>query len=215
MQAREAVTGDLRPRPAGLALRVEGLCCARGARTLFGPLSFRVEAGEAVAVTGRNGAGKTSLLRLLAGLLRPDSGRIALDGGADDIPLPEQVHYLGHRDAVKPSLGVAENLAFWRSFLGGGGLATEAALAEVGLGHAAGLPAAYLSAGQRRRLSLARLLAVPRPLWLLDEPLSALDAAGQQLAARLMTAHLQNGGLILAATHGPLGIDARDLRIGP
>ncbi len=128
--------------------------------------------------------------------------------------MPEQAHYLGHRDAMKPALSVLENLSFWRDFLGGEAFDARESLAAVGLDHAAHLPAAYLSAGQRRRLSIARLLAVRRPIWLLDEPTSALDAAGQSLFAGLMRDHLARGGLIVAATHAPLGVDARELRIG-
>jgi heme exporter protein A len=128
--------------------------------------------------------------------------------------LAEQAHYLGHRDALKPALSVTENLTFWRDFLGGAGSDPTASLKAVGLDHAAHLPAAYLSAGQRRRLSIARLLAVQRPVWLLDEPTSALDTAGQSMFAGLMTNHLAHGGMILAATHAPLGVTARELQIG-
>lgn len=181
---------------------------------MFCGLDFEAAAGELLAVTGRNGAGKTSLLRLIAGLLRPAGGSIALQGGETESTLPEQAHYLGHRDALKPALSVRENLAFWRGFLGGEPTDGDASLAAVGLDHIADLPAAYLSAGQRRRLSVARLLAVRRPVWLLDEPTSALDAEGQGVFAGLMTAHLAGGGLIVAATHTPLGLPARELRIG-
>jgi heme exporter protein A len=153
-------------------------------------------------------------LRLIAGVLVPAGGTISLDGGDTELSLPEQAHYLGHRDALKPALSALENLAFWRDFLGGELFDPGASLAAVDLGHAAHLPAAYLSAGQRRRLSLARLLTVQRPVWLLDEPTAALDAAGQNLFTGLMRDHLAHGGLIVAATHGPLGIDARELRIG-
>jgi len=186
---------------------------------VFSGLDFEASSGEAVAVTGPNGAGKTSLLRLIAGLLTMADGSIDLEGGEAELTLPEQAHYLGHRDALKPALSVMENLCFWRDFLGGAAfdaaenLATES-LAAVGLDHAVRLPAAYLSAGQRRRLSIARLLAVRRPIWLLDEPTSALDAAGQSLFATLMGDHLSRGGLIVAATHAPLGLAARELRIG-
>jgi heme exporter protein A len=190
------------------------LACIRGGRTVFSGLSFTVAAGEVLLVTGPNGAGKSSLLRLLAGLLRIAAGRLELEGGDPDAPLGEQAHYLGHQDALKPSLAVAENLDFWARYLGSGA-ATTPALDAVGLGGIASLPAAYLSAGQRRRLSIARLIAVERPLWLLDEPTSALDATAQTMLASLMRKHLAGGGMILAATHGPVGLDgAKELRLG-
>src|SRR5215468_5459404 len=191
-----------------------GVGCVRGGRDVFSGLDFEVPAGEALAVTGRNGSGKTSLLRLIAGLLTPAGGSIALEGGEAELTLAEQAHYLGHRDALKPALSVLENLAFWHDFLGGEVLDAGKSLEAVGLDHAAHLPAAYLSAGQRRRLSLARLLAVRRPVWLLDEPTAALDAAGQTLFTGLMRDHLARGGLIVAATHGPLGLEGRELRMG-
>ena len=145
-------------------------------------------------------------------------GSIGLEGGKAELTLAEQAHYLGHRDALKPALSAAENLAFWRDFLGGEAFepaqSLAHSLAQVGLDHAAHLPAAFLSAGQRRRLSIARLLAVRRAVWLLDEPTNALDTAGQTMFAGLMRDHLARGGLIIAATHAPLGIAARELRIG-
>ena len=157
-----------------MQLRAENLACNRGGREVFAGLNFALAAGEALLVIGRNGAGKSSLLRLIAGLVRHSAGRIELTGGEAEAPIAEQAHYLGHQDAVKPSLTVAENLSFWIDFLGGG-KPVASALEAVGLGPLADLPAAYLSAGQRRRLSIARLAAVARPLWLLDEPTSALD----------------------------------------
>jgi heme exporter protein A len=195
------------------------LACIRGGRQVFAGLSFAVTAGEALAVTGPNGAGKSSLLRLVAGLLRPAAGRLALEGGDGELTLGEQAHYLGHQDALKSSLSVRENLAFWTEFLGGGGkpdqAKDDAPLAAVGLGGLTRLPALHLSAGQRRRLSLARLIAVPRPIWLLDEPSAALDAGAQAMLAELMRNHLSAGGIILAATHGPLGLErAQELRLG-
>jgi len=197
-----------------MRLSGRGVRCVRGGREVFANLDFEAGSGEVLAVTGANGSGKTSLLRLIAGLLIPAAGAISLDGGEAELTLPEDAHYLGHRDTLKPALSVLENLAFWRDFLGGDVFDAGESLASVGLGHAAHLPAAYLSAGQRRRLSLARLLTVRRPIWLLDEPTAALDAAGQQLFAGLMREHLARGGLIVAATHASLGIDARELRMG-
>jgi heme exporter protein A len=197
-----------------MRLSGRGVRCVRGGREVFSRLDFEVSPGEALAVTGPNGSGKTSLLRLIAGLLSPADGLIGLEGGEAELNLPEQAHYLGHRDALKPALSVLENLSFWRDFLGGEPSGAAEALASVGLDHAAHLPAAFLSAGQRRRLSMARLVAVRRPIWLLDEPASALDATGQDLFIALMRDHLTGGGLIVAATHAPLGVQARELRIG-
>jgi heme exporter protein A len=198
-----------------MQLKADNLTCSRGGRQVFSGISFTVSAGEALMVTGRNGAGKSSLLRLIAGLVRIADGRLELTGGEADTPIGEQAHYLGHQDALKPSLSVAENLQFWSEFLGGQTPALEA-LEKVGLEPLADLPAAYLSAGQRRRLSIARLIAVARPLWLLDEPTSALDVASQARLADLMRAHLASGGLIVAAAHGPIGLDtAREMKMGP
>jgi len=197
-----------------MRLSGRGVRCVRGGREVFSGLDFEASSGEALAVTGPNGSGKTSLLRLIAGLLTIAEGSIGLEGGETELTLPEQAHYLGHRDALKSALSVMENLSFWRDFLGGEAFDTRASLAAVGLDHAAHLPAAYLSAGQRRRLSIARLLVVRRPVWLLDEPANALDTAGQSMFAALMGDHLARGGLIIAATHAPLGVQAKELRIG-
>jgi heme exporter protein A len=199
-----------------MRLEASNLACIRGGRQVFSDVSFAVGLGEALLITGPNGAGKSSLLRLVAGLLRPSHGTLVLDGGDPELTLAEQAHYLGHQDALKPALSVLENLDFWARFLGGRATTDLAtALADVGLGGIAALPAAYLSAGQRRRLSLARLIAVKRPLWLLDEPTTALDVTAQAMLAELMRAHLQDGGLIVAAVHGPIGLEnAAELRLG-
>jgi heme exporter protein A len=197
-----------------MRLSGRGVRCVRGGREVFSALDFELSSGEALAVTGPNGSGKTSLLRLIAGLLTIAGGSVDLEGGEAELTLPEQAHYLGHRDALKPALSVLENLSFWRDFLGGKTADTKETLATLGLDHAVHLPAAYLSAGQRRRLSIARLLVVRRPIWLLDEATNALDAAGQSLFASLTAAHLARGGLIIAATHISLGLPAKELRIG-
>ncbi len=197
-----------------MRLAASDLACRRGGRDVFAGLSFAVAAGEALTISGRNGAGKSSLLRLIAGLVRIAHGRLAIEGGDPELTIGEQAHYLGHQDALKPSLSVAENLRFWAGFFGAGATELGEPLAAVGLDALADLPAAYLSAGQRRRLSIARLLAVKRPIWLLDEPTSTLDVAAQQRLTELMRAHLAAGGLILAATHGALGLDgAQELRL--
>jgi len=198
-----------------MQLRAEELACNRGGRSVFQGLNFSLASGEAMVVTGRNGAGKSSLLRVIAGLVRIAAGRLTLDGGEADAPVAEQAHYLGHQDALKPSLTIGENLKFWAEFFGVGREAVAPALDAVELSHLADLPAAYLSAGQRRRLSIARLVAVPRPIWLLDEPTSALDAPSQKRLAGLMREHLAGGGMIVAAAHGPIGLErARELTLG-
>ena len=199
--------------PEIITLSAEALCCQRGGRSVFEQLGFAVAAGNALVVTGRNGAGKSSLLRMIAGLLRIAGGKLSLSGGDPERGIGEQAHYLGHNDALKPALSVSENLSFWTAYLGGDG-APSAALAAVGIESLADLPAAYLSAGQRRRLSIARLVSIKRPLWLLDEPTSALDTAAQAMLLGLMRDHLAQGGMIVAATHMPLGLeDAHELRL--
>src|SRR6202011_4849979 len=161
-----------------------GVRCVRGGREGFSGLAFEAASGEALAVTGANGSGKTSLLRMIAGVLAIAGGSIGLEGGEAELTLPEQAHYLGHRDALKPALSVLENLCFWQKFLGGEVFEAKQtniqarimdSLAGLGIVPAPRLPAAFLWAGQRRRLPIARLLAARRPIWLLDEPTSALD----------------------------------------
>src|SRR5579863_2797769 len=191
------------------------LACQRGEREVFAGVSFAVAASQALTISGRNGAGKSSLLRLVIGLLPVAGGRLTLEGGDPELSIAEQAHYLGHQDALKGSLSVAENLRFWAGFYGLRSTDIRNPLEAIGLGALAALPAAYLSAGQRRRLSIARLVAVPRPIWLLDEPTSTHDTAAQERLADLMRAHLAGGGLIVAASHGPIGLaSTQELRLG-
>lgn len=197
-----------------MRISVSNLGCVRGSREIFRNVNFSLSSGQALAVVGPNGAGKSSLLRMVAGLLRLEAGRLELEDGDPELTIPEQAHYLGHQDALKPALSVAENLTFWAAYLGNGPTGSTAALEAVGLGPIRDLPAGYLSAGQRRRLSIARLLAVPRPIWLLDEAAAALDQAAQVRLIEVMRTHLAGGGLILAATHAPLGLEAQELRLG-
>lgn len=196
-----------------MKLSVSGLAVLRSGRSVISHLGFAVNAGEALALTGPNGSGKSTLLRVLAGLLPTSAGTIEWSGSQEDMPLSEDAHYLGHRDALKPSLTPLELLTFWRSLLGRSVTDPLTALERVGLGHAAYLPSAYLSAGQRRRLSLARLLVAHRPLWLLDEPTAALDQASETMFGALVADHLTHGGLALIATHAPLPISTRTLSL--
>jgi heme exporter protein A len=191
---------------------VEDLACRRSGRLIFDRVSFDLRSGEALVVTGRNGAGKSTLLALLAGRLRPEHGFIRTEGTGERT-LSECLHFVGHREALKAALTAEENLVFARDLLGEPALTAREALDRVGLAHAAPLPVAYLSAGQRRRVALARLLVAHRPVWLLDEPTSALDVASQGTLLALMREHLAGGGLLLAATHQDLGLEAQELRI--
>lgn len=195
-------------------LSVEALGVDRGGRRVIEAVDLSLSGGEAVLLTGPNGVGKSTLLRAVAGLIA-HSGKVRIElSGGDADEAGRCMHYLGHRDAVKPTLSVIENLAFWCDFLGpDGGAAPEAALAVVGLAELKTLPAAWLSAGQRRRLAIARLVAVRRPLWLLDEPTAALDAASEAMLAGLMADHIAAGGAIIAATHQEIGLKARRLRL--
>jgi heme exporter protein A len=191
------------------------LSAVRGGRTLFADLSFAVAGGEALLVSGPNGAGKTTLLRTIAGFVRPATGKIALEEAAPDHPLSEQCHYVGHLNAVKASLTVAENATFWGRFLGNTRGRLDAALETFGLLTLRDIPAGYLSAGQRRRLGLTRLLLAERSLWLLDEPTASLDDAAQQILTRVVNGHLAAGGLVVSATHVSLAFACgRELRLG-
>ncbi|MDP1730190.1 MAG: heme ABC exporter ATP-binding protein CcmA [Devosia sp.] len=187
-------------------MKVSGLCCRRGERLLIDQLDFEVAAGEILLLRGPNGAGKTTLLLALAGVVRPEAGSIALTGGEADAGSMSDLHLLGHRAAVKPRLTVAENLRFWADMNGGERALIEPALVAAGLAHAEALEAGHLSAGQTRRLALARLLVAERPVWLLDEPTAALDSDGELLVGRLLDAHLLRGGLVVAATHHDLAL---------
>lgn len=196
---------------SGMDLVLDCLSCRRGGRTVFSGLSFRAAAGSAALLRGPNGAGKSSLLRIVAGLLPPAAGDVRLGEvslARDRGGMQELVAFAGHLDAVKPALSVAENLALWAGIFGGGRGGVEAALERFGLAEMADRPAGQCSAGQRRRLGLARLLVVERPLWLLDEPTVSLDAASTALVADLVRGHAAAGGIALIATHIDPGLGA-------
>ncbi len=186
-----------------MQLTANNLTCERGGRTVFRDVSLSLKAGELMQLTGPNGSGKSSLLRLVAGLNEQASGTLLLDGSGDELTIGQQAHYIAHQEAVKTALSVSENLAFWRDFMGGGDVSE--ALAAFDLVRLATYPAGLLSAGQKRRLALARLVLVPRVLWLLDEPTVGLDAASLERLVKVMAAQLECGGMIIAATHVPLG----------
>jgi len=190
-----------------LTLRTIGLSWGRGGMALGESLDFSVSAGRCLLLRGPNGTGKTTLLLTLAGIVIPLDGRFALEGGDEEIA---QIHYCGHRNAIKPLLTVLENLEFWRAINGPTGASCAEALGTVGLLGLIDLDAGYLSAGQTRRLALARLLVSLRPVWLLDEPTAALDAAGHGLVSRLIDRHLEMGGLAIAATHDPITLAEPD-----
>ena len=196
-----------------MKLILENLTCARGGRVLFSGLNLELAGGEGLLLQGPNGSGKTSLIKTVACQIAPADGQIKLENGANDLTVAEQCHLIGHLNGVKRALSVAENVAFWADYFGGGGV--DDALERFGLFEIGDLPAGLLSAGQTRRLALARLLVADRPLWLLDEPAESLDAASRELLAQVMAIHLEAGGLVIAATHYGLGLDfARELRLG-
>ncbi|MFN3932321.1 MAG: heme ABC exporter ATP-binding protein CcmA [Brevundimonas sp.] len=195
-------------------ITVESLTLSRGERVLFRDLSFSLAAGEAVALTGANGAGKTSLLRALAGFLRPDAGTIGF-GDADPAEARRRLlHWLGHLDGLKGARRAREELAFQAGWHGADAAGIAAAVDVLALEPLLDLEVRQLSAGQRRRLAFARLIAAPRPVWLLDEPFAPLDARWRAALGLLMQAHLDKGGAILAAVHDPLPVPARALDIG-
>jgi heme exporter protein A len=185
------------------------LTCVRGERLVFEGLGFRIESGGALLLLGPNGSGKSTLLRLMAGLHRHAAGRIAWDGidlGADRDTHHRRIHYLGHLDAIKPVLTVRENIAFWARLDGAGGATADAALALIDLEHLADMPGRFLSAGQRRRLALARLLAAEKPLWLMDEPSVALDRGSILALEAALATHRAGGGMAVVATHMTLDL---------
>ncbi|MGO4572079.1 heme ABC exporter ATP-binding protein CcmA [Microvirga sp. 2TAF3] len=200
-----------------MRLIVENLACVRGERTLFHDLSFTLERGSGLILTGRNGVGKTSLLRILAGLLQPAAGRIVQEGGDPERDRAEQVHFVGIKDALKPSMTVLEHVRHWYQlfqspwFLDvdrdgplGRNYRERILLLEMGLEEQAHLPVAYLSAGQRRRLALTRLYTSHRKIWLLDEPLNALDAISRENIRGRLTHFMAQGGILVLATHEPI-----------
>ncbi len=185
-----------------MILALHDLALARGGRVLFENLNLRVAAGEFGVIRGRNGAGKTSLLRAIAGWLRPHAGRIAF---ADGVDASSSLHVIGHGDGLKGGLGVGAHVAYWAGLLGGERASVARALDQVGLAALADLPARILSRGQARRLALARLIVAPRPIWLLDEPAAGLDGDGKALLDAMIGAHCAAGGVALAALHEALG----------
>ncbi|MCO4317366.1 heme ABC exporter ATP-binding protein CcmA [Phyllobacterium sp. 21LDTY02-6] len=203
-----------------MRLVAENLGGERNGEVLFSGLGFSVAAGEALLVTGLNGSGKSTLLRIIAGLLPPSEGSLQMEALGDEYgSIADAAHYIGHLNAMKPALTLRENLEFWRQFGGAGPgrgrRSIDDALDAVGLAGIDDLPFSYLSAGQKRRASIARLLVVHRPLWLLDEPTSSLDSQSEQRFGQLMRDHLGDGGLIVAATHLPLQLGkSREIRLG-
>lgn len=195
----------------------EKVSCLRGERLVFQALDFTLTAGQALLLQGPNGSGKSSLLRLCAGLLRPAGGRLAWNDAdiADDPDAHRgRLRYIGHLDAVKPVFTVAENLRFWARLGGGSDETAAMALARFDLDHLAAVPGRLLSAGQRRRLNLARILAAPAQLWLLDEPTNSLDQAATLALATTIADHRAQGGLVIAASHLDLGLrDAARLEL--
>lgn len=198
-----------------MTLTLDALSCRRGERMLFENLSFTAKSGELLVLRGPNGVGKSSLMRILSGLLKAHSGQVILESEAGAYSdLAEEAHYLSHHNALKPTLSVLENLAFWRAFMArvgepSTGFTALQALQALGVAHLLDLPCDVLSAGQKRRVAMARLLVAPRAIWLLDEPTAALDAAADKLVGACITNHVKSGGLVLAATHLPLKTDLK------
>ena len=196
-----------------IKLIAENLCLERASQRIIDNVSFELAPGEALIVTGENGAGKSTLLRGIAGLLPIVEGSVSLSGAIEG-EVREYCHYIGHQNAMKSGLSVRENLDFWQKFCGEPDLSVEDALDEVELLHTIDLPFNYLSAGQKRRVAIARLLVSDRPIWILDEPTSGLDAASVNIFSSLAQAFCESDGILIAATHLPLGIEkAKTLEI--
>jgi heme exporter protein A len=199
---------------ANSSLEARDLACVRGERAVFAGLSFSVRNGELLEIVGPNGSGKSSLLRIAARLLAPAAGTVSMTDEAGREP-QSLVHLISHLDGLKAAMSANETISFYGDLLGRGPAAAAGnVLAQVGLERQRDLPVQFLSAGQRRRLALARLLVAPRPIWLLDEPLASLDAAGRKLVVSLISKHLAEGGLVLAATHDPIVSNARRVTLG-
>ncbi len=205
-----------------MQLIAENLILERGGRIVVEGLSFRLEGGSALILTGPNGAGKSTLLRALAGYLRPAAGSVRVGGAGEDREASEVCHFVGHLDGIKTHLTAAENLSFWAKYLAGSADAdrpiavrVEEALERFALDALGAIPAGYLSAGQKRRLALARLAVAARPLWLLDEPTVSLDAASVRVLVDAIDAHLATGGMAVIATHVPMELrSAQAIQLG-
>jgi len=199
-------------------VEVQNLTCERGGRRIFRDISFAAATGQVLTLEGPNGAGKSSALRILSGLLPAAAGEVRMQMSAgyavtDSEERGKLIGWIGHNDGVKAQLTVLENAIFFAA-LYGARIDVVGVLDQVGLKRLADLPAQYLSAGQRKRLGLARLILCNRPLWLLDEPLSSLDAAGRRVAAQLIGEHCDDGGIAIIATHETLGLDATRFFLG-
>ncbi|MGH6775217.1 heme ABC exporter ATP-binding protein CcmA [Brucella tritici] len=190
-----------------MRLEAENLAGERGGETIFAGLSFALSEGEALVVTGPNGSGKSTLLRIICGLLQPEAGKVELREDGTVLPVRAACHYLGHQNAMKPALSVRENLSFWQKFNGAAQSEIDEALEAVDLPGVEHLPFGYLSTGQKRRVSIAKLLVSHRPLWIVDEPTAGLDKASEVGFAEIMRGHMREGGMIVAATHIPLGLE--------
>jgi len=190
-----------------MRLEAENLAGERGGETIFAGLSFALSEGEALVVTGPNGSGKSTLLRIICGLLQPEAGKVELREDGTVLPVRAACHYLGHQNAMKPALSVRENLSFWQKFNGAAQSEIDEALETVDLPGVEHLPFGYLSTGQKRRVSIAKLLVSHRPLWIVDEPTAGLDKASEVRFAEIMRGHMREGGMIVAATHIPLGLE--------